>query len=102
MASNTKEFRAALGLKAGQSFPAYAWPGGYPVIYHADDCETICPKCVNKESQIHFDEPNDGWRVIGWDIHWEGPAEHCAHCNAAIESAYGDPEAEQPTTDDER
>jgi hypothetical protein len=35
------------------------------------------------------------WRCEGVQIHWEGPPESCAHCNAQIESAYGDPDADE-------
>jgi len=72
--------------------PKFAWPGGYPIVYLADDGETVCADCVNDPSNpIHEDGEADGWRIDGYDIHWEGPPEHCAHCNAEILSAYGDP-----------
>ena len=66
------------------TFPAYAWPGGYPIVYITDDCEIICPKCKNTESEIYTDGD--------WDVYYEGPPEICVNCNAEIESAYGDPE----------
>ena len=76
------------------TFPAYAWPGGYPIAYVTDDADTLCAECVNTEPDVHFAGDNDGWRVVGWSIHYEGPAEHCAHCNRDIPSAYGDPDAD--------
>ena len=34
---------------------------------------------------------DEQWLIIGSDIHYEGAPIQCAHCYAAIESAYGDP-----------
>ena len=77
-------------------FPAYAWPGGYPVIYVCTDGGTLCPKCAREdgEAPTHDDgSRNDsGWGIVGSDIHYEGPPEVCDHCGTAVESAYGDPE----------
>lgn len=78
--------------------PAYAWPGGYPIIYICDDGGVLCPACANGEngSEAYTGEyqPELGrdWHIAGSQVHWEGPAEHCAHCNAIIESAYGEGE----------
>ena len=78
------------------TFPAYAWPGGYPIVYILADGETLCPKCANGEngSIAYVGESPDGmeddqWKIVGQEVHWEGPAFHCAHCSAEIESAYG-------------
>ena len=76
------------------SFPAYAWPGGYPIIYVADDGGVLCAACVNYEDSIHFDGDGDGWRIDAADVHWEGPDTYCDHCGTAIPSAYGDPDDE--------
>ena len=78
-------------------FPAYAWPGGYPMIYLVDDGETLCPACANGENGSEASEdalPRSGWRLVAADVHWEGAPVVCAHCGAAIESAYGDPTTE--------
>lgn len=76
------------------NIPAYAWPGGYPVIVVMDDGETLCPECANDPSNpVHEGGLADGWRMEATDIHYEGPPEVCAHCNKEIESAYGDPES---------
>src|SRR5437899_2447381 len=29
------------------TLPAYAWPGGYPIVYMAKDNGILCPKCAN-------------------------------------------------------
>lgn len=74
-------------------FPAYAWPGGYPIIYIANDGETVCADCMNDPSNADWAFDKDSHdRVVGWDIYYEGPPEHCVNCNAEIESAYGDPD----------
>ena len=73
----------------------YAWPGGYPVLYLMSDGESLCPACA----QMAQDEGLGGADDPQWDIrdgyiHWEGAPETCAHCNVAMESAYGDPDEE--------
>lgn len=79
--------------------PSYAWPGGYPIIYISSDGEVFCPDCANRQNGADTrltdgpdDPPNDGWRIDGWSIHWEGDSEICCHCNTEIESAYGIPD----------
>lgn len=85
---------------------AYAWPGGYPVMYLAQDgwrnqdgtlallngyvrSENVCcAKCAADTEQ---------WPdliITGTYAHYEGPPEYCEYCNGFTESAYGDPEAE--------
>lgn len=77
------------------TLPAYAWPGGYPVLYLCADNGILCPACANgqngSEASESIDAPAD-WRLVAHSIHWEGPAEICEHCGAEIESAYGDPD----------
>ncbi len=70
------------------TLPAYAWPGGYPVIYFTKDGLTICPKCANREI-------DSAQAVIAGDVYWEGPTIQCNDCNADLESAYGDPEEKE-------
>jgi hypothetical protein len=68
------------------TFPAHAWPGGYPLFYLTRDGLTVCAECANREV-------DDGQVVIGQDIYWEGPEMQCDDCTADIQSAYGDPNA---------
>ena len=63
--------------------PAFAWPGGYPLLYLDGENNTLCPDCANKEG---YSSP-----VVAVDVYYEGPTLHCDDCSAAIESAYGDP-----------
>jgi hypothetical protein len=80
-----EQLRTHLGIEANEPWPAYAWPGGYPIGYMADDGEWICAKCMNDETTIHFDGDNDGWLIVGADIVDDNEQdEHCAHCGALI------------------
>lgn len=74
------------------------WPGGYPVFYLTADAGVLCPDCANgdngSEATTAADAPRY-WQVVDAGIHWEGPDETCAHCAAAIPSAYGDPDTDE-------
>ena len=70
-------------------FPAYAWPGGYPLLYLDKDNEVLCAKCATADMA----EGDGSLSIVGWFIHHEGPSEFCAECNEETESAYGDPDA---------
>lgn len=72
--------------------PAYAWPGGYPLLYLAKDNGVLCPKCANAYTPDRDNE--DQLKPVAYYIHYEGPGEQCEHCNALVESAYGDPDAD--------
>jgi hypothetical protein len=73
---------------------AYAWPGGYPVIYLDKYNEVLCPDCANES------ETNDNMELpIAYFVHYEGPAEYCCQCSKPIESAYGDPESQEEDND---
>lgn len=76
------------------NFPAYAWPGGYPIVYVMADGETICADCANggSGSIAAVDHEEKEWRIIGCNVHWEGEPETCAHCGKQVESAYGEPD----------
>src|SRR5882724_8380738 len=92
----TNDLRQRLGIEATEQLPSYAWPGGYPVLYLAKDNGVLCPKCANA-----FDPERDNdeqLEPMTFDIHYEGAPAVCEHCYTEIESAYGDPETEQPTS----
>ena len=88
-----------------KALQAYAWPGGYPVMYLArdgwrddetgkldfnqhDHSEAICcAKCAADVEQ---------WPdiiIVAQYVHYEGAPEYCEYCNGLTESAYGDPDA---------
>ena len=51
----------------GGELPAYAWPGGYQIVYIAGDGETLCPKCANSpEARAAGPEDRD-WYIAGYD-----------------------------------
>ena len=79
-------------LKEARETP-YAWPGGYPIYAVLDDGEALCAKCIQLP-EVHEGGDSDGWRYEGAQVYWEGPDMNCAHCSAALPSAYGDPEEE--------
>lgn len=101
-----KRVRRHLKLEVNREpLPAYAWPGGYPIIYYFLDGGVICPECVNKEIReidaairdARGNRPHrsgcGGWAIDGWEVYYEGPAIQCDNCHKEIESAYGDPDA---------
>ena len=73
------------------TYPTYAWPGGYPIIYVMDDGGVICPDCANGQNGSEASESSDchGWKIVGYDVHWEGEPIACDYCGKMIESAYG-------------
>ncbi len=90
MARLTKEERSDGTLE----YPYWAWPGGYPIYYLTADGGILCPDCANGKNGSEASDKNedDQWRLVACDIHYEGEALPCDHCNAVIESAYGDPD----------
>lgn len=74
-----------LGVTESDPLPAYA-DGGYPIIYIvAYDSGTVCAECAMEL---------DGEEIADFAVYYEGPTIECAECGKAIESAYGDPDAE--------
>lgn len=60
---------------------AYAWPGGYPIMYLDEANAYLCVDCAQIDK--------DTGETVTPFIHWEGHALHCDECNKAIDSAYG-------------
>lgn len=75
-------------LRQSQPLPAYAWPGGYTIIYYTSDGDPLCADCAWNACQA--DEP-----MAGRDTYDEGPTIYCTDCGATLQSSYGDPDAEQ-------
>lgn len=50
----------------------FVWPGGYEIIFIANDCEFLCHKCVKDNFKIILDSMmhniNDGWNLIGFEV----------------------------------
>ncbi len=76
-------------------YPSFAWPGGYPIIYFTADDSVLCPDCANGRNGSEAAPAHDdkSWRLVACDVHWEGESIVCDHCGAAVESAYGVPDA---------
>lgn len=85
------------------TLPAYAWPGGYQIVYFTQDGGTLCPNCANGKNGSEASEASDDpqWRLIACDLYQEGPTIQCDHCNADIESDYGDPDDDDDEGKDE-
>lgn len=94
---SNKQTLAALRAAKTVAREVYAWPGGYPLMLVMTDGECLCPACCKSQyreivrAALDCDR-RSGWMPAAATIHYEGPDETCAHCNAAIPSAYGDPE----------
>ena len=82
-----------LAADNGGELPAWAWPGGYPIIYFDRDNSVLCPACANNKD-ASFDAP-----LVAYDVYWEGPSMQCDQCYKEIESAYGDPDADDDAGD---
>ena len=72
------------------TLPAFAWPGGYPMVYLDGQNNTLCPKCAN----ISDHDPWPEYRPVAHFIHYEGSSCYCDQCGKEMESAYGDPDEE--------
>lgn len=73
---------------------SYAWPGGYELHYYTKDCGVLCHQCANAELMRTIDPDDYQFYIVERDVLWEGPSITCDHCGREIESAYGDPDAE--------
>jgi hypothetical protein len=58
------------------------------MFYLAKDKGVLCPKCANEYTP---DRDNDEQlQPVAYDVNWEDSDLFCEHCNARIESAYGE------------
>jgi len=80
--------------KAQGRYPGFAFPGGYSIIYYFEDGEPCCAECANGLNDSDALEGSDDsqWNLVGQDIYWEGPTQHCSHCNKELKSEYGNPD----------
>ncbi len=79
----------------------YTMGSGYPTMFVMGDGAAMCPRCAYRErfriARAIRDGDRDGWRAEAHGVYWEGPPEDCCECTDPIESAYGDPESDDPT-----
>ena len=77
-------------LRAGQ----YAWPGGYPQYFIADDGDALSFDAVRENYRQVIeairDRDRNGWRIVGCNVNWEDANLYCAHTGQRIESAYAE------------
>lgn len=67
-------------------FPAYTWPGGYPMFYMDNNGCGMCPACANKyEEDFLWDDP-----IKAYSVNWEDSDLYCDDCGERIESAYAE------------
>lgn len=69
------------------TLPAFAFPGGYPLLYLTQAGLTVCPECANDT------EKGEGDPVVAADANWEDPLLYCDDCGERIPSAYMEDEA---------
>jgi len=67
-------------------YDAYAWPGGYPIVYFAADNGVLCPKCANEYKEGRDNE--EQLKPVDADINYADASLYCEHCSERIESAY--------------
>jgi hypothetical protein len=82
---------------ARQHLPSYSELGAYPVTYITDGGNELCADCATRALYLlddEFDPP------AAYGPYYEGPVIHCDDCNCEIESAYGDPWADDPGTEE--
>jgi hypothetical protein len=88
------EIKTVADYKATLRAGRFAWPGGYPLYMICHDGESLCFACARKEARnimpAIYDKDRSGWQVVACDVNYEGNEMFCAHCNAQIESAYGE------------
>jgi hypothetical protein len=87
------EIKTTADLKTALRNGQYAWPGGYPLYFIADDGEPLSFEAVRDQVkqvmwEIKHKTARAGWRVIACQVNWEDPDLYCAHSGRRIESAY--------------
>jgi hypothetical protein len=85
---------------------AFAFPGGYPIIYYCDDGATLCPSCANEEDSDRYasDDDDDGFLdspVVSFFLNYEDVV-FCDACGAAMYGAYVEEEAAEFQPESER
>lgn len=71
---------------------AFTSLGSYPLLYLTRDNQVLCADCAFEQTTKRgLDWP----RIVDVQPFYEGSPYQCANCNKDIESAYGDPDAEE-------
>lgn len=69
---------------------SYAWPGGYEIVYVAQDGGILCHQCANAELMRTLDPDDNQFHVVGDFINYEDTDLFCDHCNRPINPEYGE------------
>ena len=72
------------------NLPQWAWPGGHPIFYLAQDGGVLCAKCANENKELSGDEFDPQWNIVAFDINDNDEPIVCAHCNEKIPSTCGE------------
>ena len=70
-------------------YPAWAWPGGYPIYYVTKDAGILCPRCANEHLFLTLDEDDAQWFIVAQYLNYEDDHLFCDHCGEQVEAAYG-------------
>jgi hypothetical protein len=89
------EIEAMAGHRYNGKLPSFTSVGGYPLIYLTRGNDVLCADCATEQIDAGNDTNDDP--VVNVDPYFEGADEICANCNKHIESAYGDPDADDDT-----
>jgi len=76
------------------TYPAFAWPGMYPLYYITKDGGVLCPLCADDNKELTLDPNDPQWFIVASEANYENTDLTCDHCNKPIESAYADDKPE--------
>jgi hypothetical protein len=84
-------------IKARLREGRWAWPGGYPVAFLAENGDVLSWEAVRWSwravVRAHVRKARwDDWAIASEFIHWEGPDLVCSATGVVIPAAYGDPD----------
>lgn len=74
---------------------AFAFPGGYPLVYLCTDGACLCPSCANEEDREAYNDDDDiaiDAPVVSFFANYEDVI-YCDGCYAAMMGAYVEEEA---------
>ena len=57
-----------VGRTPAVGLPAYAWPGGYPMVYTDEYNGTLCPDCASELERGHMG--SNAGTCPGWLLLW--------------------------------